>query len=55
VLTGDVQQIDSPYLDSINNGLTYCIEKMKDEYISAHVTLSKGERSQLAEIASQKL
>jgi PhoH-like ATPase len=55
VLTGDCEQIDSPYLDSINNGLSYCIERLKEEEIVAHTMLKVGERSPLSEIASQKL
>jgi PhoH-like ATPase len=55
ILTGDCDQIDSPYLDSINNGLTYCIERLKYEPIVSHVFLQNGERSELSEIASQKL
>lgn len=52
ILTGDPDQIDNPRLDSINNGLTYTIEKFKDQSIAAHIHLSKGERSELADIAS---
>jgi len=55
VLTGDPEQIDSPYLDSINNGLSYCIDRLKDEEIVAHTFLESGERSELSEIASKKL
>lgn len=55
VLTGDTQQIDSAYLDEINNGLTYCCDKLKTEDIVAHVELTKGERSPLAEIATKLL
>jgi len=55
VLTGDCEQIDNPYLDSINNGLTYAVDKMKQETITAHVELSKGERSELADIATKLL
>jgi len=55
VFTGDPYQIDTPYLDSRSNGLTYLIDKMKGQDIYAHVTLEKGERSQLAEIASDLL
>ena len=53
VFTGDPYQIDHPYLDSTSNGLTHIVEKFKDHSIAAHVTLVKGERSPLAEIASQ--
>ena len=55
VLTGDTQQIDSAYLDEINNGLTYCCDRLKTEDIVAHVELTKGERSPLAEIATKLL
>ena len=55
VFTGDTQQIDSPYLDEASNGLVYCLEKMKELDLSAHVTLTKGERSPLAEAASDLL
>jgi len=55
ILTGDPDQIDNPRLDSINNGLTYVIEQFKDQEIAAHVHLSKGERSELADIASDIL
>lgn len=53
VFTGDLQQIDSPYLDSQSNGLAYMIDKMKNENIFAHVNLVKGERSELSELASK--
>ena len=55
VLTGDSEQIDSPYLDSINNGLVYCIDRLKKEHIVAHTKLTQGERSPLSEIASELL
>lgn len=55
VLTGDCYQIDNPYVDSSNNGLTYVVERVKQETLSAHVTLTKGERSQLAELATNLL
>jgi PhoH-like ATPase len=55
VLTGDCEQIDSPYLDSVNNGLAYCVERLKTEGIIGHTTLLIGERSPLSEIASQLL
>lgn len=55
VLTGDSEQIDNPYLDSINNGLVYCIDKLKGESIVAHTKLQQGERSPLSEIASELL
>ena len=52
VFTGDIQQIDQPYLDSQSNGLVYMIDRMKDQNLFAHVNLLKGERSQLSELAS---
>ena len=52
VFTGDIQQIDQPYLDSQSNGLVYMIDRMKEQNIFAHVNLVKGERSQLSELAS---
>jgi PhoH-like ATPase len=55
VLTGDSFQIDNPYVDSANNGLVYLVERFKDEAISAHITLTKGERSKLSELASNLL
>jgi PhoH-like ATPase len=55
VLTGDPYQIDNPYVDAANNGLTTVVERFKDEAIAGHVTLTKGERSPLAEIASNLL
>lgn len=55
ILTGDREQIDNPYLDAVNNGLTYVVEKMKDQAIVAHIELSKGERSELADIATKLL
>jgi PhoH-like ATPase len=55
VFTGDPYQIDTPYLDSRSNGLTYLIDKMKGQSLYAHVTLEKGERSDLAEIATNLL
>jgi PhoH-like ATPase len=55
VFTGDPEQIDSPYLDSNTNGLTYLAEKFRDVDISGHMTLKKGERSELAELASKLL
>ena len=55
VFTGDVQQIDHPYLDMLSNGLAYTIDKMKGQTIFAHVNLVKGERSYLSELASNLL
>ncbi|PLX98474.1 MAG: phosphate starvation-inducible protein PhoH [Desulfuromonas sp.] len=55
VLTGDPYQIDNPYVDSSSNGLTYVVEKFKEQDIAGHVILSKGERSCLAELAANLL
>ena len=55
VLTGDIFQIDHPYLDSQSNGLSFLIEKMQGQHLYAHVNLRKGERSELAELASDLL
>jgi PhoH-like ATPase len=55
VLTGDPYQIDNPYVDAESNGLTYVVERLKDQTISGHVTMTKGERSQLAELAANLL
>jgi PhoH-like ATPase len=55
VLTGDCYQIDNPYVDSTSNGLAYVVERMKQEEISGHISLVKGERSMLAELASNLL
>ena len=55
VLTGDCYQIDNPYIDASNSGLTYSIEKFKGQEIFAHITLKKGERSKLAELAANLL
>ncbi len=55
VLTGDCQQIDNPYLDEVNNGLAYCVERLKTEGIVGHVVLTAGERSALSEAASKLL
>jgi len=55
VLTGDVYQIDNPYVDSANSGLTHAVERFKGQEIAAHVTLTKGERSALAELAANIL
>jgi len=55
VLTGDIEQIDNVYIDATNNGLSYVVERLKDEQISGHVTLLKGERSKVATIAATKL
>ncbi len=55
VLTGDPYQIDNPYIDSSSNGLSYAVEKFKDQSIAGHVTLMRGERSPLAELAANLL
>lgn len=55
ILTGDPYQIDNPYVDSSSNGLSYLVERFKHERISAHVTLTRGERSELAELAANLL
>lgn len=55
VLMGDPEQIDHPYLDEFNNGLTYVVEKFKQEKISGHVRFVKGERSSLAQLAADLL
>jgi len=55
ILTGDCEQIDSPYLDAINNGLAYVVERLKGESIIGHATLTVGERSPLSEVASKLL
>lgn len=55
IFTGDIQQIDSPYLDTKSNGLSYLADRMRGQDIFAHVNLVKGERSYLADIASNLL
>lgn len=55
VFTGDIQQIDSPYLDSQSNGLAYMIDRMRGQQLFAHINLIKGERSELSELASNLL
>lgn len=55
VFTGDIHQIDTPYLDSLSNGLSYLIDRIKDHPLYAHVTLEKGERSELANLANDLL
>jgi PhoH-like ATPase len=52
ILTGDPDQIDNPYVDAASNGLTYVVEKFKGEALAGHITLTKGERSTLAERAT---
>ena len=55
VFIGDIYQIDTPYLDSQSNGLSYLIDRLKKEKIYSHVTLKKGERSELANLANDLL
>jgi len=55
IFTGDIKQIDTPYLDEQSNGLSYVIDRMKGEELFAHITLEKGERSELANLANKKL
>jgi PhoH-like ATPase len=55
VFTGDVFQIDHPYLDKHSNGLSYLISRMAGQPLYAHVNLVKGERSALADLASNLL
>ncbi len=55
VLTGDVAQIDNPYLDASSNGLAYMIERLKGQPMTGHITLARSERSQLASIAAELL
>ena len=55
IFTGDIYQIDSPYLDAQSNGLAYMIDKMKGQELFGHINLVKGERSQLSELASNIL
>ena len=55
ILTGDIDQIDSAFLDATNNGLTYAVEKFKPYELAGHVSLLKGERSAVASLAAQVL
>jgi PhoH-like ATPase len=55
ILTGDIHQIDNPYLDQSSNGLSYTIEKMKGVRLYGHMTLAKSERSELASLAASRL
>ena len=55
VLTGDIAQIDNPYLDQSSNGLSYAVEKLRGVGLVGHVTLAKSERSELASLAAQRL
>lgn len=55
IFTGDVKQIDTPYLDSASNGLSYLVDRIKEHPLYAHVTMQKGERSDLANLANELL
>jgi PhoH-like ATPase len=55
VFTGDIFQIDTPYLDTQSNGLSYMIDRLKGKDLYAHITLQKGERSELANLANDYL
>ena len=55
VMTGDINQIDNPYLDASSNGLSYLVERFKGQPMAAHVTLAKTERSALASLAAEIL
>ena len=55
ILTGDIEQIDNVYVDSISNGLTYAVQKFREYPIAGHISLIKGERSELATLAAQIL
>lgn len=55
IFTGDVNQIDTPYLDTESNGLSYLIDRLKGNRLFAHITLEKGERSELANLANELL
>lgn len=55
IFTGDIEQIDSPYLDTKSNGLSYLTDKMKGQNVFAHINLVRGERSYLADLASKLL
>ena len=55
VFTGDPEQIDHPYLDASSNGLSYLVERIRQEEISGHITLVKGERSEVAELGAKLL
>jgi PhoH-like ATPase len=55
VFTGDIKQIDTPYMDEESNGLTYLIDRLKGHELFAHIKLEKGERSELANLANELL
>ena len=54
-MTGDPYQIDNPYVDATSNGLSVAADRLKDETIAGHVHLTKGERSELSNLAASKL
>ncbi len=55
IFTGDINQIDTPYMDEQSNGLSYLIDKLKGQPLFAHIKLEKGERSALANLANDLL
>jgi len=55
IFTGDIHQIDTPYLDEHSNGLSYLIDRVKGNKLYCHITLEKGERSELANVANELL
>ena len=55
IFTGDVKQIDTPYLDELSNGLSYLVDRVQGKDLFAHVQLVKGERSELANLANELL
>ena len=55
IFTGDINQIDTPYMDEHSNGLTYLIDRLKGNSLFAHIKLEKGERSELANLANEML
>ena len=55
ILTGDIEQIDNVYINELTNGLTHAVERFKDHAIAGHVTLRKGERSEVASLSAKLL
>ncbi len=55
ILTGDIRQIDNPYLDSSSNGLSYMVDRLKGQPILGHVKLARIERTELASVAAEML
>ena len=55
IFTGDINQIDTPYMDELSNGLSYIIDKLKGNHLFAYIKLRKGERSELANLANELL